>query len=103
MAEELIIIGRKLDQPIRGDLTPIQGTAVDAYQLDVGNTDTYTPSDGVNYVKLRAVSALWYRISDVGDASNAAVAGNGSVYLGANEIEEVAMDSTKILKAIADA
>lgn len=69
MANELLVMPRKHNQPIKGDKMQMHGEHVRSgadNRVDVGNSDTYTATDGVEYVELFAASALWFRISDSG-------------------------------------
>lgn len=102
MANELIVIPRKFDQPLIGDKMQMQGGHVrpsaDA-RVDAGNSDSYTATDGVQYVELVAKAALWFRISDSGD--NAAV--GQDEYLGENDRTERTILPGQQIKCVLDA
>lgn len=102
MANELLVMPRKFDQPIVGDKMPIQGSHVrpsSDIRIDADNTDTYQVPEGVGieYVEMYATAAVWFRISK--DGANAAV--GRDEYLGLGNRIERKVGAGDIIKCVA--
>lgn len=74
MANELLVMPRRFDQPVIGDKMMVQGTHVRTgtdNRVDLGNSDAYTVTKGVEYLQLWATAAMWVRVSSAGSNAEA--------------------------------
>ncbi|MET3414815.1 hypothetical protein [Methylobacterium sp. 1030] len=104
MANELIVIPRRLDQPIIGDKMQMQGSHVAAgieQRLNADNAAVFTCPDGTAYIEIYAKSAIWYRLTPKGMTAANATVGQDN-YLEAGGRHERCAEPGWTVKAIVD-
>lgn len=103
MADELVIVGYKLNQPIIGDFVQGVGDHVATGVIDQGNSQSYAIAEGVQHLRLsnNSSTAIWFKISTAGSNATA----DTDEYLGANQtIDRVSKEgfTGKIIKCVND-